>query len=592
MTNTESYPPEEKQQFIQAAINRLTKLEIALIAISIIYVALLAVSAFTDPDYRTFFVEEIHTGEAGRAKFLWGNWEGEGGRWQSIMSTPLSSLVSWTAFSILGFGLPQLRLAYIFFSAASLAFFFLALRRDLPARSAYAPAAAAVFMFSPLLTALRSTSMNELLYPLLFSSVVYCASHVRAGASAANARWFFSIALIAGVSMLVKVDGFLLPLAAAITFLIEMFRRRASLRDLAGFFLGGATAIAFFLLAVFLLIGLNRYIDGVAMTREVLSASPYTVNSIGDALNNMFVKFPTNLNSFIPGGPFLLFWIIPIGILNHDRLSLGGRFSLVLVTLAWLWSAAIPLLYWKKMVIIAPAVIYLGGALLSLLKIGDLRGASASGARSILFLGICAAIGAIGVLSGFNGMWRVVEGWEKTPFLFFAVISGIIFASIFMAWKTPQMKTAAVTISAFIFVAVIAQGLAQFTPKSFHRHTFTIGNSLGQILDGHTVVADHNGFRYAGYHTNARFRFVHENDPIFPNGVIQTAIDLQPDYVIVTDTYKPLSKLVEARLPDYRKIAQFENTHPLKGFGREPSTDIITVFSRQQLASVEMSTEQ
>src|SRR4051812_28821949 len=83
-----------------------------------------------DAGYRTVFVEEFHTGEAGRAAFLFGQFRGEGGQWVSAPTSPLASLLTWLGLKVLGFGLTAIRTPFVLLSGLSVLLFGLAVARE------------------------------------------------------------------------------------------------------------------------------------------------------------------------------------------------------------------------------------------------------------------------------------------------------------------------------------------------------------------------------------------------------------------------------------------------------------------------------
>lgn len=130
-------------------------------------------------------------------------------------------------------------------------------------------------------------------------------------------------------------------------------------------------------------------------------------------------------------------------------------------------------------------------------------------------------------------------------------------------------------------VLTVACGIYQLALFPREQGASDIGKSIAKIIDGATVVGDHNGFRFSGYLTSARFRFFQENDPEFPAGLFETVKRDEPDFVLVTDTYKPLSKTMRQQFGNYERIAEYTYTHPQVSFGEVNNTQRLSLFRRR-----------
>ena len=66
----------------------------------------------------------------------------------------------------------------------------------------------------------------------------------------------------------------------------------------------------------------------------------------------------------------------------------------------------------------------------------------------------------------------------------------------------------------------------------------------------------------------------------FRAGVILEIKKRQPYFVLISDTYRPLSKTMREQFSKYEQVAQFEYTHPLASFGEARKPHQLYLYRR------------
>ncbi|MEQ1671651.1 MAG: hypothetical protein ABL893_12385 [Hyphomicrobium sp.] len=546
--------------------------------VGIAYVAAIVDHMHFDALYRTVFIEELHTGEAGRSRYLFGEWTGEGGRWQSIISTPLASITAWAGFNILGYGLVELRLAFLPFTIISLLLFFYAVFKEAPRAPLLASLTCLTFLFSPMLTTLRPTSTNELIYPAIACLLLVLLHLIPASTERRQLGSIFACGLVASSAVLVKLDGFAIPVALAILVMLETYSGRFNKAQFLAFAAGCIVGSLILGVLIFTIMGLDRFIDGLVMTDELMARfNPYGRSTL-ERLYGALVVFPKNLDVYVAGQSFVLVFALALGMRLYSVLSLPARYCLVLLAFTVSWIGFAPLIYWKKVTIAVVPALYLSFATANYAAahLRSLRPTRLFG--SVVFVAL--ALGAASYSAQFKGMWHVVPGWDSMRPIHLAASAGTILLLLFALWRSVR-PVHLVTVS-FVGMCLVttALGIFQLVGHPRSRESFAIGEAVGPLLNGSLVVGDQNGFRFTGYFTNARYRFFQENDPEFPEGLYSLIRATEPEFVLVTDTYAPLTARIASDFPKYSRIATYEYMHPLPSFGDKDVRHKLVLFRR------------
>lgn len=575
--SVETRPTEKRREWIAVAL---------VVACLVPYAAFLASSLDLDPIYRTLFIEEMHNGEAGRTRYLFGAWHGEGGRWQSMPFAPLPSILSWLSFTVFGLGIVELRVPYLLATILSLVLFARCAFREAPTGAS----AFTVFLclvLSPFFNAMRPTSNGELLYPVAACLLILVLQQADRQFEPRHRDWWLACAgFVAGATTLIKIDSFVIPLALVCAAAVWTLSGRMSLRSLVAIALGGAISCVLLVGVIMTTTGLQAFVEMVRWTAEIAPRRlPAIWASMPARLENIIFKQPMNLELFLPGQTALVTMAMALGIARWRRLSLTTLFCLAVVTLGFLWAGASPLVYWRKVALfVVPALVLIAAVLLD--------GEPVAEQRSRGFLAVLAAaafaLQAIMFLSHFNGMWRIVLPWSApgaSAIVWLGMPAAAAFAAAILAW---QLGSAFLRAAFYAMMSVtIVSGLVQVTTQPKERDAYEIGEAIGRLLDGKTVVSDMNGFRFAGYHTNARFRYFQENDPEFPQGIYDEARRLHPDFILVTDSYGKISPEIPQRFPDYKLVASYRYSHSPKRFDYVAADHAIFLYRRVEGSNAE-----
>lgn len=534
-----------------------------------------------DPAYRTLFIEEFHAGEAGRTRYLFGSWVGEGGGWQSLPFAPLASVLAALSYGLLGHSLMALRVPFVLLDLASIALFAMVCWRAVPGRPWLAVGATAVFTLSPFFTVLRPTSNNENLYPFIAVLLLIVLSEIEKRDDERWRAWLFGIAgFIAGSALLVKVDGVVLPMAIAIAMALDLISGRIRFTDFVACGVGGIASILLFVGIVCMTMGWREAVDSVAYSKTIIEyRAPKIGPSIGDRLTSSFLTLPKNLDVYFPYQSFLLIPGLAVVFNAYARLNLAARFCFILMLTLFVWSAIAPLMYWKKATIAAVPLLFV--YLIAVQQMLDGQAEMPRRQQFFVFLG--SSILALAVAaSSFQGMTRLIPFWAvkawNTPEVWAALAGAsiLLFFALFLDFRRLTLGLFA-TVAGLVVVSGIEQ-VASFRP----RHDLAkIGKLVAAKIGSSNVVSDHNGYRFVSAFSDAHFRFFHENDPLFPAGITSEAQRTHPPFVLVTNTYKPVEKQIDKDLPDYRKILRLDYWHPMNSFNDRLVANTIVLYERR-----------
>ncbi len=287
------------------------------------------------------------------------------------------------------------------------------------------------------------------------------------------------------------------------------------------------------------------------------------------------ITLPKNLDVYLPGAGFLLVVALGLGLGTYRQLDLPARLCVFLLAISVLWLGNAPLVYWKKCVPVVPALIYLSVVIASRAN----QHASQPFARVAAFLVVMGlAVEAASLASSFRGMWRVVPFWQipEATVRLLSIAGGVMLALVLLR-KSGAARLVTVAVGG-IFALTIVLGVIRLADYPRERGAAEIGEAITSITGGAAVVGDHNGFRFSGYAGRASFKFFQENDPAFPDGIFSTIRREAPPFVLVSDTYKPLSKTMLTQFGDYEQIAAYTYTHPRVSFGDVNNTQRLFLF--------------
>lgn len=538
-----------------------------------------------DPAYRTLFVEEFHTGEAGRAHHLFGTWVGEGGRWQSFPTSMVASAMSAASYALFGESLIALRIPFVAASLISILLFAWACGRETRGQPLPVVLATAVFMLSPFLSALRPTSVNEVLLPLNGVLVILTLQAVGTQAGAPRSWMLAIVGLLAGGIAIIKADSAVLPLALAATIFIELLSRRLRGVDFAAFAAGGSASVVLYAAAVLLTFGWERWSDSIAFAREVLDHRQFLTSKKTLApVVSVFLSMPKNMDLYVPANSFILVPSLALALAIYSKISLAGRFCVVFVLTLLFASAIFPLVYWKKATIAVVPLIFLHLTVATNLVAIPRANISKPLMRWSIILGAVFAL--LVAASPFRGMWAIQPFWSAKTWNAWPVwYSGAGAITVVALAVFVELRQLLLGLYAAVAIIVAVAGLHATATLPFRHDVEKIGRKIAAVIEHSEVVADHQGYRFAAPFSKAHFRFVHENDPSFPNAITASVRAHDPTFVLVTDAYKPLIEQVEATLPNYRKVLELSYVHPAQSFNEQDKTTQIVLFQKATLGT-------
>lgn len=531
-----------------------------------------------DAFYRTIFIEEFHSGEAGRAAYLFGSFLGEGGGYQSKVAAPAASILSWFSFEAFGLGRFQLRLPFVLLSVASVAAFGLFVRREAGEHRLLAGAALLAFLLSPFLINLRATSTNETLFVLVLALTLALAGSFES-ATAARSRLLlaFALAFCSGLAVFVKFDGAIIPAAVSLVFLSGLRSRSVSIKQAAAFAAGGAAVLCAYIATQLWASGAVGLQASLAWGAGALKNVTYLPDSPFEQFTRTIITAPKNFNLLFPGISLIVFAVIALGVSLWRYLSLAGKISAAIAIAFFVAAPFLPLVYWKRVLFAAPAAFAMA---ISLCAAWERMPASELARAQLVarvVLPLSAAVGAIAIVSPFQGMWHVEPFGALGAREILLLVLALGLAALPIMVKLDALRLRGIVLG--ICAATIAFGTVELSVRR-SREAALIGREVAGLIDGSSVVADHNAFRIAGYSSNARFSFVHENDAGFPNLIAERAQSLHPDFVVVTDSYRKLGDLVGSQLPDYELVLERRFDNRPTYFRRVTTKHIIRVFRR------------
>ena len=550
----------------------LISLSVALLAGAIYYWL-----ATFEPMTRTVFIEEYHTGEAGRAAYLFGEFRGEGDTWQSVYFSPLASLLSWASFSLLGFGHFALRAPFVLLSTIAVGVFALVVMKRAAGDKLIIASAVGAFLSSPFLLELRATSVNETLYLPIFTLMLWLASRFDEAASARQRlATLFALGVVSSLGFFVKTDGAILLAASGLVIASKTVFPRPDFAAAGAFAAGAGLGLASYFILMIAAFGLATYLDGVRHAVAIMSAYSGAPDSIGEGFIRALRQAAKNFDIYFPLISAVIAPVLTLGVLMWRSLSTAGKISWVLLLLFILSLPVLPLIYWKRFVLASAAALYL---CFDLVAAHRQEGFARIGRVALIISAIVSvAAWSFAFSSEFNGMWRVDSFWRfENGWLRFAAASALGGCFVFLLARAPLKTTRA----AFLLIcAATALAGAKVMGSAHARDAYAVGKRIADVVGDGTVVADHNAFRFAGYFSKARYSFVHENDIGFPDTIIERAKEQNPDFVVVTNTYKKLEKLVRKNLPCYTKVAKEVYVHEPDLFSRRNVRHQIVVFQK------------
>lgn len=545
---------------------------LALLAVVIVYFLLVR----CDPFYRTIFVEEMNSGEAGRAMALFGEWQGEGGRWQSAPVVPAGTALNWLAFELGGMDKLSLRYTYAAFAIAGLVLMQRVLRQTAPDRPYMALMAFLALAFSPLMLHVLPSALNETLF--LFCVALPMALATLGGGLGNWRRKHAGMIVLAAASalpVLVKLDGAIIPLAVSVAVLFAWRGGDLRLSHVAAFFATGIVAALVLGVSTYIWLGTERLADMRLLVAEMSASNPNLTPDLKTRIIRTFVWFPRNLEMYLPGASLVVAFAVTIAVSRFRQLTFASRIALFVLVGYFLLSLSFPLVYWKRVLLIVPCVI--------VVLLAATQTVTTASRRLYVVMGIGAALsviwGTVAMASRFQGMWRIEAAWELDSWPVVAaagLLGAVVCAGLcFFGWHRRLINAA----YCLICLATIGSGGWELSRERTIRAS-EIGHELSAYLDGSTVVSDHQAFRFFGYYTDARVRFTHENDPDFPERVLEDARALSPDYVVVTDAYRfPYETFLDDG-ENYRLVATYSYTFPASAFLSTPYTTNLYVFAK------------
>lgn len=549
---------------------------IALLSFAAIYFRL----AQFDPFYRTIFVEEMNSGEAGRAMALFGEWKGEGGRWQSAPVVPAGTAVNWMAFELNGVDKVSLRYTYITFAIAGLALMARVLRQTSPVKPELALLGFLALGLSPLMLHVLSSALNEALF-LFCVSLPMALVTLRGGVR----NWrnkhagMFALATVSALPVLVKLDGAIIPIAVTMVVFLAWLRGDMRFSHVVTFLATGIVAALAFGFSTYLLFGGEQLTDIRLMISEMNEANPNLNPNTKMRIERTYVWFPRNLEMYLPGASLAIAFAVAIVASGFGKLTFATRIALFILVGYFLLSFNFPLIYWKRVLLIVPCAI--------IVLLAATQSAAPVNLKHRVLIGVAAAAsfiwGTVAIASRFKGMWRIEAAWELDHWPAVAAVGAIgAFACLGICLFGKQ-RCLMNTSFALICVATIGSSIFELSRERTTR-AGDIGREMSAYLNGSTVVADHQAFRFFGYYTDARVRFTQENDPAFPEQIFADVNAIAPDYVVVTDSYRlPHEKVLESTI-DYDLVTTYRHSFPVTRFLSTPYTINIYVYARAPVA--------
>lgn len=534
---------------------------------------------FTDPDYRTFFVEEKASGYSSRNAELFGTWDSGGGRYQTAAYMPAATLLTRASFHLFGVGSWQLRLPFVLSGIVCLLCFGITLVKCYGMRLGLL--AIATFGASPLLISLNSTAVNENLY-LAFLAIILLLLTKLESSNIANIKTIaVLLGLVSSMAIMIKIEGFIIVLSTLAVLGLGHSLQNIRKRILFYYLLGCVIGIGMLLLYIISIPGIEGTLDFYRWMHEIM-VTKYKKVDLYLILDRLYLFIPKNLQSFLPG--YLFLGIVGILMLpfNWRKQGLPIQFSLFMVLLICPLLVNAPLLYWKRFVLVLVPFFFIGVNLLHQLRTPH-PGLSHR-FRLAIIVAIATVISIISAFSTFNGHWKLVVPWtnqekEAIYYIIAIFLAPLIAAGLIVIWRKPEklIYTCGIIVS---FIIVIS-GIFFCANHHWRFESDRIGKSIASLVDD-TVVADEQAFRYFGYYSNTNVLIMHENDPKFPYGVLELARTQKPNYIIGCDAYRPIPDIINDTMLEYEPIVSYKYSQPRFFFSTNHKAHTITLFNRNE----------
>lgn len=309
-----------------------------------------------------------------------------------------------------------------------------------------------------------------------------------------------------------------------------------------------------------------------------MAAVRYGPKSLMEIARRVGLFAPKNLDLYYPLLPALLLIAVVWGFRVWRRLSLAGLIALLVVTAFFAAAPFLPLIYWKRLIFVAPALLYLCIALWAAMAKRD------EPTRMRIVLAVLGALsigfGALAIGASFIEYYTLTMVWQRgwTGLAIAGTATVVAAATAIGLLRAPAPTLRALLL--LVCTASVAFGVVElFAPRTTASRE--IGREMAAIFKDQPVVTDHLGFRFAGYFSKSPFAFMHENDTVFPEGIIEQARRTQPAYIAVSNSYRKLSELVEKELPNYVRVAHFAYVLPVTRLNTKPATIETFVYRRR-----------
>ena len=545
-----------------------------LAALAILYLHL----APFDPFYRTIFVEEMNSGEAGRAAALSGDWHGEGGRWQSAPASPAGTAFNWLAFKLGGIDKVSLRFGYAGMAILGVSLLAMVLRRTAPDKPWLVLLTVVALGLSPFMLHLLPTAVNEVLFiPCIGATLAMLT--VRGGVTNWNRKYLglAGLAVICSLAVFVKADGVILPLAVSLMLLVAWLGRRIRFSHFAVFLATGLAVAASYVVLLYVWIGADRLMEMRALIAEINSTNPNMTPSLALRVERTLVWFPKNLELYLPGAALVTGFAAALALSVYRRIDDATRVALFILIGYFLMSLAFPLVYWKRLLVIVPSTLLV---LLAVARLKPQPGASRAQRVWAASLAVISVLwGAIAIASEFRGMWRIIPSWQLDHGTLAIVAGGIAAGIAFIIVLVGRQRSLLHLALIGVCLTSAASGVLTLAKPRSTQATL-VGQEIASLVGANLVVADHQAFRFFGYYSTAKVRFTHENDPGFPESIFENVRAMEPQFIAVSRAYRFPADRVFSEFPDYEHVRTFTYEFPSSIFLDQPYQVEILVFER------------
>ena len=539
---------------------------------------------FTDPDHRSFFVEEKASGYTARSIDLFHTLDSGGGRYQPAVYMPAAAMIALVSFKTVDFGIWQFRLPFVVFAAAGL--FLLGIVLIRLCGDAVGFLALAGFGTAPLLISLNSTAVNENLYFFIMALLLFSLSKMddqerQAKTDLTVPVTAFLAGLISVLAVMTKIDAAVLAIAVGTTVLFGNVGKNNRMKIFKFCALGCIAGLALFAAFMFLVPGLERTLDSYEFINEIFVKQKTKSFTVSQLIARLFVTVPKYLHSLLPG--FLLFGVAGLLLLPFlwRKQKLPVQFSLLFLFISMPLLIKSPLLYWKRFIVILLPFVLVAVSFVDQLKNIDFQ-------RPRLRWGVAAALGIgvaanlVAVLSDFGPSWKVQSPWAKREnaaiFVGLIILVPLMAAGLVGYIRKPQKLIQGLFIASC--GAVIISGIASIASHEWRYEGDRIGKAIAARIGNGRVVADEQAFRYFAYYSDAPVLFMHENDPLYPKGVFELIARNKPEYIVASDAYYPFPGEIGKNVKGYEFVESFQYLNPKLYFEQHQKTQTISIFRR------------